>query len=130
HTIIINPGFTSATLSQVCPLNETTSLHDFSISDTDHVKKGTGKDLVRSLNSCYPRALNAHYLPATVDKFPKPPFSNAQPIWLQAERHAYCDGWNFYPTSDMRWALHLLEAHTITGMQTLMRAVDCGSGHK
>ncbi|KAG6871832.1 hypothetical protein C0995_015957 [Termitomyces sp. Mi166 len=45
----VDPGFMSATLSQVCPLNETTSFYG-----TNHIKKGTGKDLVGSLDSHYP----------------------------------------------------------------------------
>ncbi|KAG6836253.1 hypothetical protein H0H93_009777 [Arthromyces matolae] len=58
-----------------------------------------------SLESDYPRALNALYFPAHRDEFPVPPFATDFVSWVHTRGRAYFKNNQLYPVGDMRWAI-------------------------
>ncbi|KAG6886441.1 hypothetical protein C0992_003939, partial [Termitomyces sp. T32_za158] len=92
-------------LAQICPLDSFTDIHDFTVSTADRLKTATPRDLLRSVDSSHPRALSALHLPASLETFPRLPFSSEQAVWNQVQGCGYCYSEDLYPISDMRWGL-------------------------
>ncbi|KAG6849652.1 hypothetical protein H0H93_006573, partial [Arthromyces matolae] len=99
----VKPGFRKETFNNICSLNESTYLHDQSISSADKLRKGTVNDMFASMESEFPRALNALYFPAFRDEFPVPAYASDYAAWIQSRGRAYCDSNVPYPLGDMRW---------------------------
>ncbi|KAG6836086.1 hypothetical protein H0H93_011537 [Arthromyces matolae] len=101
----VKPGFTKDAFVDVCSLNEATFLHDQSIFGADKLRKGTVNDMFTSLESEFPRALNALYFPAHRDEFLMPAFATDFFSWVHTRGRAYFKKNQLYPVGDMRWAI-------------------------
>ncbi|KAG6848876.1 hypothetical protein H0H93_013252 [Arthromyces matolae] len=101
----VKPGFTKEAFSGVCSLDESTWLHDQSVFGADKLRKGTVNDMFASLQSEFPRALNALHFPALRDDFSVPSFATDYIAWMQTRGRAYFKTNKPYPVSDMRWAI-------------------------
>ena len=67
--------------------------------------RGRPINLCHSLALTRPKALSALHLPSASETFPFPPFSSDKVAWKEVQGWAYCQSWESYPVSDMRWAL-------------------------
>ncbi|GLB45307.1 hypothetical protein LshimejAT787_2100670 [Lyophyllum shimeji] len=101
----VDAGFTPATFSEFCRLDEPTTIHDFSIVNGPRTRKGTVLDLLKASRLPNPPALSALHLPSAYDMYPNLPFSSDWAVWRQVQGEAYCRYTELYPVPHMRWAI-------------------------
>ncbi|KAG6915055.1 hypothetical protein DXG01_013684 [Tephrocybe rancida] len=98
-------GFMEETFSEICNVNETTTLHDFTIKSGARTRKGTIMDLLAVSAMNPPVALSALHIPSAYDMFPKLRFASDWFAWVKVQGKAYCHVTEFYPVPEMRWAI-------------------------
>ncbi|KAG6843945.1 hypothetical protein H0H87_011481 [Tephrocybe sp. NHM501043] len=100
-----DPGFKEEVFSEICNVDEITTLHDFTVEKGPRTRRGTIMDLLSAATLDSPKAVSALHMPAPYDLYPRLPFSSDWFVWVKVQGKAYCRASELYPVPDMRWAI-------------------------
>ncbi|KAG6906959.1 hypothetical protein DXG01_011188 [Tephrocybe rancida] len=101
----IDTGFTEEAFSEICNVDEITTLHDFTVNNGARTRRGTVRDLLAAASLDPPKALSALHLPALYNMYPKLPISSDWFAWLKVQGKVYCRASKLYPVPEMCWAI-------------------------